>query len=192
MNKFTIPAILLSTVMVAGMFAFMPVEQASTTHTSATGILESTMTPFKVACAEVTIAGGSEDGEITLDVNGANPVIVKAIYFESGTGSGAVTDADDIIILDDIRVDTVTLGTSTDNSVGDGSIRFDAVPTEGELLTLVDFDKDMENSPLYATTDIGVTVNGAFTGSTSTYTLSFAGYQVSGDTAPTCDITGLS
>ena len=34
MNKFAIPAILAATVMVAGMFAFMPVEQASTVHTT--------------------------------------------------------------------------------------------------------------------------------------------------------------
>ena len=34
MNKLTIPAILVATVMVAGAFAFMPVEQASTVHTT--------------------------------------------------------------------------------------------------------------------------------------------------------------
>jgi len=34
MNKFAIPTILIATVMVAGMFAFMPVEQASTVHTT--------------------------------------------------------------------------------------------------------------------------------------------------------------
>ena len=32
MNKLTIPAILVATVMVAGIFAFMPVQQASTVH----------------------------------------------------------------------------------------------------------------------------------------------------------------
>ena len=34
MNKLTIPAILAATVMVAGIFAFMPVQQASTVHTT--------------------------------------------------------------------------------------------------------------------------------------------------------------
>jgi len=34
MNKFTIPAILVVTVLVAGIFAFMPVEKASTVHTT--------------------------------------------------------------------------------------------------------------------------------------------------------------
>ena len=41
MNKLTIPTILVATVMVAGIFAFMPVEQASTVHTtSALGTIE--------------------------------------------------------------------------------------------------------------------------------------------------------
>jgi len=34
MNKLTIPAILVATVMVAGIFAFMPIEKASTVHTT--------------------------------------------------------------------------------------------------------------------------------------------------------------
>jgi len=34
MNKLAIPAILVATVMVAGIFAFMPVQQASTVHTT--------------------------------------------------------------------------------------------------------------------------------------------------------------
>ena len=38
MNKLAIPAILVATVMVAGMFAFIPVEQASTVHLSGTVI----------------------------------------------------------------------------------------------------------------------------------------------------------
>jgi len=36
MNKLTIPTILAATVMVAGIFAFIPVEQASTVHTTGT------------------------------------------------------------------------------------------------------------------------------------------------------------
>ena len=40
MNRITIPAILVATVMVAGMFAFMPVEQASTVHTTVQANIE--------------------------------------------------------------------------------------------------------------------------------------------------------
>jgi len=41
MKKLAIPAILAATVMVAGIFAFMPVEQASTVHASGTITIES-------------------------------------------------------------------------------------------------------------------------------------------------------
>ena len=42
MNKFTIPAILVVTVLVAGVFAFMPVEKASTVHTTLGSATQST------------------------------------------------------------------------------------------------------------------------------------------------------
>jgi len=42
MKKFAIPALLVATVMVAGMFAFAPVEQASTVHASSTSTLSTT------------------------------------------------------------------------------------------------------------------------------------------------------
>ncbi|MCE2507338.1 MAG: hypothetical protein J4F36_12905, partial [Nitrosopumilaceae archaeon] len=42
MKKLAIPAILAATIMVAGAFAFMPVEQASTVHNSVIASLEET------------------------------------------------------------------------------------------------------------------------------------------------------
>jgi len=45
MNKLTIPAILVATVMVAGIFAFMPVEQASTVHDTIITTLGGSATP---------------------------------------------------------------------------------------------------------------------------------------------------
>ncbi len=55
MNKFTIPAILVVTVLVAGIFAFMPVEKASTVHTTlgsstqSTNILNAQLNNIKMA-----------------------------------------------------------------------------------------------------------------------------------------------
>ena len=44
MNKFAIPTLLLGVVMIAGIFAFMPVQEASTVHTSSeTGTLHNTI-----------------------------------------------------------------------------------------------------------------------------------------------------
>jgi len=59
MNKLTIPSILVATVMVAGIFAFMPVEQASTVHDTiqATSVqiqtVDSTPAAFAISDADV-------------------------------------------------------------------------------------------------------------------------------------------
>ena len=50
MNKITIPALLLGVVMIAGAFAFMPVQEASTVHTGATTTLAAdAITAAKIA-----------------------------------------------------------------------------------------------------------------------------------------------
>jgi len=184
MNKIIIPTLLIATVIAVGFFAFSPVEQASTVHTTITNVA---MIPFIVDCAEILLAGGSDDGEITLDVTGNNPIRVTAIYFESG---GEVTDGADFVAITEIRVDTVTLGQANNISLSDTT--FAAFPTEGEILGLLDGATISNNEELIATTDIGVTVDGTVVVGDIRYTLSFAGYRVSGDTAPTCDITGVT
>ena len=65
MNKFTIPAMLLGVVMIAGVFALMPVYDASTVHTSAAGagirflqltdICTVPATPAATDCDNITI-----------------------------------------------------------------------------------------------------------------------------------------
>jgi len=71
MNKITIPAILVATVMVAGAFAFMPVEQASTVHTT---ILAST--------------GKQLGGILTVDPDGGVAAAVVTA-FDAGAGKSA-------------------------------------------------------------------------------------------------------
>jgi len=91
MNKLTIPAILVATVMVAGVFAFMPVEQASTVHTTigtqqavlgviaadADGASTTTLTcdaPFEVTQITVQTIGtidAAEDVDVDHDLDGA-------------------------------------------------------------------------------------------------------------------------
>lgn len=56
MNKLTIPAILTATVLIAGMFAIMPIEKASTTHRS-TKAISATLVPNSITAD--TIAAGS-------------------------------------------------------------------------------------------------------------------------------------
>ena len=75
MYKLAIPAILAATVLVAGIFAFMPVEQASTVHTTIIG------------------AGGLDFD----DISNTQP----SIQVVSGSGTG-ITDGDTVVIDCDV------------------------------------------------------------------------------------------
>ena len=77
MNKLTIPALLLGVVMVAGAFAFMPVQEASTVHTS-TGV--------ETITAEVVIATGTTTGDFD--------IIAKSSTIKTGTITMQVILAD--------------------------------------------------------------------------------------------------
>ena len=59
MNKLTIPTILAATVMVAGIFAFMPVEQASTVHTTLATAADNTVLTTDIGDASGAAIGGS-------------------------------------------------------------------------------------------------------------------------------------
>jgi len=74
MNKFAIPTILLATVMVAGMFAFAPVDQASTVHST----VGSTAILFEL---EKTLPSNDDDVSWTLDCG--DGVMVTAIFVDN-------------------------------------------------------------------------------------------------------------
>ena len=88
MNKLTIPAILAATVLVAGMFAFMPVEQASTVHTSGT---------LTIAQADIDTLTGSASGVIVTTAigDGADDLYDGTITFDFDAG----IDAANIVAL---------------------------------------------------------------------------------------------
>ena len=73
MNKLTIPTILVATVMVAGIFAFMPIEQASTVHTT---IQDTQAQVRSLALASVAITTAA-DGVGTLTCN--QPYMVNSV-----------------------------------------------------------------------------------------------------------------
>jgi len=123
MNKITIPAILVATVMVAGAFAFMPVEQASTVHTTIQGTqqnlvaLELTDTAFAVgdtytidcttdyAVLGLAINSGTTTAADTVTVSAGGEDVGVAITLATGgsalellgTAIGAVA-ADDVVL----------------------------------------------------------------------------------------------
>ena len=74
MNKITIPALLLGVVMIAGAFAFMPVQEASTVHTGATTTLAAdAITAAKIATDSIGAA------EIAANAIGAAEIGADAI-----------------------------------------------------------------------------------------------------------------
>jgi len=125
MNKFAIPAILVAVVMVAGLFAAMPIEQASTVHTT---ILAGTAEARLATFAGNDCKDDLDDGTLTLTLDAAtDAALVIAIHYDSDTTS----DGDDIIDLD-LNVDGIEIV---------NSILFDAAPaiTDTEILSQFDF-----------------------------------------------------
>ena len=105
MNKLAIPVILSATVLVAGMFAFMPVEQASTVHTiispaagTTTGAVAATpsfttvLTAPRdgVAAISCTAVDQGSDGTIDIFVSGVDslntPVVGQALIYVLSSG----------------------------------------------------------------------------------------------------------
>jgi len=160
MNKLTIPTILVATVMVAGIFAFMPVQQASTVHTSAAftenSIKYITLTDVCTAAG----AAATECDNITVDVpTGAVYEIVSiratAVFaaaetldygpcdantVQTGADLGANTGGAGTIIAVDVTTSAtpiVSIGIAGDDIVCDdadaGSTQF----TAGDTITTV-------------------------------------------------------
>ena len=100
MNKLTIPAILAATVMVAGMFAFMPVQQASTVHTTGTMTLGAdSITAARIATDAIGAA------EIATDAIGAAEIATSAV---TEIQSNQIIIADDNTLFGSSIVCTVT------------------------------------------------------------------------------------
>ena len=114
MTKLTIPAILAATIMVAGIFAFMPVEQASTVHTTIVADLGRTSSvildaatiadPGNSATSTVTVVQAATAGNV---INGiycieatTTDIDTLAVQVITSTGTVEILDA----ALDDIAV----------------------------------------------------------------------------------------
>ena len=117
MNKLTIPAILVATVMVAGIFAFMPVQQASTVHTTATITLANdAITAAKIAAnaigADEIAANAITSAELADTAKPLNNVITTVSDDTSGGGAPTCTSDKDFVLyvtLDGGNADTVTI-----------------------------------------------------------------------------------
>jgi len=132
MNKLTIPVILVATVMVAGIFAFMPVQQASTVHTTIQAtqqnlvVLELTdpdqdaadtytincTTDYVVLGIVVHVAGTQTTDANDLQLSAGGENIGAVVIFVSGvaqelTGTGiAAVAADNVVLTAGAETDT--------------------------------------------------------------------------------------
>lgn len=86
MKKIVIPAILTATILIAGMFAFMPVEKASSVHTT---IQAGQATVFSQTVAHTTAAAVAEVRDFTL--NCTSDCVITSIVVQS-TVSGATAN----------------------------------------------------------------------------------------------------
>jgi len=96
MNKLAIPTILLATVMVAGIFAFMPVEQASTVHAGATGILGETTELRQFFEDELLMTAACNNDLITIDAN--TPFRILSIQAANGDVDPGTVGFDEILV----------------------------------------------------------------------------------------------
>lgn len=83
MIKFYIPILLSVTIVIAGVFAFVPVEQASTVHTT---ILEGSMNLVQVSA---TATNDDDDFLITCPAT-SDACLIKEIYLDDDTGGQTI------------------------------------------------------------------------------------------------------
>ena len=134
MNKITIPALLLGVVMIAGAFAFMPVQEASTVHTGATTTLAAdAITAAKIATDSIGAT------EIAANAIGAAEIAnasIDAATFAAGAvnaaaiGADAITAAkiaDDAIVAANIATDAITAAKIAADSIGASEIAANAI-----------------------------------------------------------------
>ena len=109
MNKLAIPAILVATVLVAGIFAFMPVEKASTVHNTIIG------------------AGGLDLD----DISNTQP----SIQVVSGSGTG-ITDGDTVVIDCDVDFYVMDMYWEIDDFDGTAGERLRIGDGAGNFITI--------------------------------------------------------
>ena len=110
-----IPAILVATVMVAGIFAFMPVQQASTVHTTGTiTIANDAITAAKIADNAITADQLATDAIGVLELADAVEPLSNVLTVSSADLNAAGLDASCGASGDAFLVHWVAFGASTD------------------------------------------------------------------------------
>ena len=137
MNKLTIPSLLLGVVMIAGAFAFMPVQEASTVHT--TGIIQGTS-----SVTEAVTTDNSDTGDITFTCGSLSACVVEELYLTiDGTATMTLGTFTLVTNGKSLVIDPAVIPMRTSNVVAlvalnpeTGSVGNPIVIPDGDVLTL--------------------------------------------------------
>ena len=129
MNKLVIPTIRIATVLIAGIFAFSPIEKASTVHAGLTGI----------QVVEDSVTGITEDDRVRVVFDCDKDYAIMEAYFtltnlDTDGGTETLDIGDDSADLSPVEIDGVPLsdefGDVEEESFLQSSGNPDVVPTE--------------------------------------------------------------
>jgi len=136
MNKFTIPIILTATILVAGIFALMPVEQATTVHTTiqasqTVSKSDVDVTPASVTDAALASVTADEGGTITsiLVDSVGDTTTVKVIRITIGADNFDINIRDQAVTAGNIALIPAVLETSLSGCSTTTSVICTAVTT---------------------------------------------------------------
>jgi len=145
LNKLVIPTILIATVLIAGIFAFSPIEKASTVHAGLTGI----------QVVEDSGTGITEDDRVRVVFDCDKDFAITEIYFtltnlDTDGGTETLDIGDDSADLSPVEIDGVPLsdefGDVEEESFLQSTGNPDVVPTV--VWTGFALDEDEEDTPL--------------------------------------------
>ena len=172
MNKLAIPAILVATVMVAGIFAFMPVEQASTVHTT---IQDTTANLLELTATGVTPATAATDTATwTID----EPFRVVNIIATNEVDDGTNNDLAPSTVFTNLIISNWITEPNPPVANAVGNVR--------QIIDATSFDDGVEALALIGTTTLTVTLaDAADHAATDAWTITVLIEVIGSVTAPT-------
>ena len=186
MNKIVIPVILTVTILIAGIFAMAPIQEASTVHTT---IQASVGESFRISSGSQDL--GTQGGTNTYTLSCTDACIVETIHGWTTTD----TDDNDIICIINISgvvpvLETNLACTTTDNALGDLSVG--AAPSNiVDLLKMVQSlaptgadQSTVESISVAAGGTVVVSISNSAGNNDETFVVVFTGRNL-GNTAPT-------
>jgi len=117
-NKLIIPAILAATVLIAGIFVLMPVEKASTVHTT---ILAANV-QLRTDSVTVTTTGVGDDAVITISSD-KDYTVIDIVIDMSAWDAGDVVQVEDFAIGGVNFIDAVDVATQTYTGTQDPALK---------------------------------------------------------------------